>query len=128
MRKPTICICENKGADQLRVNQEADHAFVFATQIVQFLFFFNPKFQESSLLLGLYRPVCVRPGWNCKLLVFSCKGSLSRRPCLTTEKAEVIQIIREHCDTGYCNVTVKPPHGKTNNLHRRKQSRRSVSQ
>ena len=24
MRKPTICICENKGADQLRGNREAD--------------------------------------------------------------------------------------------------------
>ena len=25
MRKPAICICENKGADQLRGNREADH-------------------------------------------------------------------------------------------------------
>ena len=34
-------------------------AFVLATQILQFLFFLNPKFQASSLLLWLYRSVCV---------------------------------------------------------------------
>ena len=29
MGKPTICICENKGADQLRGNQEADQCLCF---------------------------------------------------------------------------------------------------
>ena len=66
MRKPTICICENKDADQLRGNREADtakliSAFVFATRIVHFLFFLNPKFNASSHLLCLYSPVCVGP-------------------------------------------------------------------
>ena len=61
MGKPTICICENKDADQLRGNRKADHAFVFATQIVYFLFFLNPKFQDSSSSLCLYSPVCVGP-------------------------------------------------------------------
>ena len=61
MGKPTICIGENKGADQLRGNREADHAFVFATRIVQFLFYLNPKFQASSSFLCLYSPVCVGP-------------------------------------------------------------------
>ena len=37
-------------------------AFVFATRIVQFLFFLNPKFHVSSHLMYLHRPVCVRPG------------------------------------------------------------------
>ena len=37
-------------------------AFVFATRIVQFLFFLNPKFQAASFLLKLYRPVCVGAG------------------------------------------------------------------
>ena len=37
-------------------------AFVFATQIVQFLYFLNPKFQASSHLLYLYSLICVRPG------------------------------------------------------------------
>ena len=61
MGKPTICIGENKDADQLRGNREADQPFVFATRIVQFLFYLTPKFQASSLLLCLYRPVCVGP-------------------------------------------------------------------
>ena len=36
-------------------------AFVFATRIVRFLFYLNPKFQASSSFLCLYRPVCVGP-------------------------------------------------------------------
>ena len=36
-------------------------AFVFATRIVQFLFYLNPKFQASSSFLCLYSPVCVGP-------------------------------------------------------------------
>ena len=62
MRKPTICICENKGADQLRSNCEADQRLCFAAKIVQSFFHLNPKFQASSLLLRLYRCVCLRPG------------------------------------------------------------------
>ena len=54
MGKPTICIGENKDADQLRSNCEADHAFVFATRIVEFLFYLNPKFQASvTVQVGL---------------------------------------------------------------------------
>ena len=66
MGKPTICIGENKDADQLCGNREADttkliSAFVFSTQIVQFLFYLNPKFQTSSSFLCLYRLVCIGP-------------------------------------------------------------------
>ena len=61
MGKPTICIGENKDADQLCGNREADQRIVFATRIVQLLFYLNPKFQASSSFLCLYRPVCVRP-------------------------------------------------------------------
>ena len=50
-------------------------AFVFAQKLVQYLFFLNPKFQGYSLLLRLYRPVCVGPGRNPILLVFSRAGS-----------------------------------------------------
>ena len=39
MRKPTICICENKDADQLCGNRELISAFVFATWIEQYLYF-----------------------------------------------------------------------------------------
>ena len=62
MGKPTICIGENKDADQLRGNRaKLISAFVFATRIVQFLFYLNPKFQASSSSLCLYRPVYVGP-------------------------------------------------------------------
>ena len=62
MRKPTFCICENKDADQLRGNREADQHLLFTTQIVQSLHYLNPKFQALSHLLWLYSLVCVRPG------------------------------------------------------------------
>ena len=59
MGKPTFCIGENKGTDKR--NWEADQRFVFATQIVQSLFFLKRKFQASGHLLCLYSSVCVRP-------------------------------------------------------------------
>ena len=59
MRKQTFCICENKDADQLRSNCTPDQRLSFTIQIVQYLFYLNPKFQASSHFLCLYRPVCV---------------------------------------------------------------------
>ena len=56
-------------------NAQLISAFVFATHIVQSLFYLNPNFQASSFLLWLLRPVSVRPGRNHKLLVSSCSGS-----------------------------------------------------
>ena len=50
-------------------------AFVFATQIVQFLFYLNPKFQASSHRLWLYSPVCVGPGRKPRRRVSSQRGS-----------------------------------------------------
>ena len=62
MGKPTICIGKNKDADQLRgYTAKLISPFVFATRILQFLFYLNPKFQASSSFLRLYRSVCVRP-------------------------------------------------------------------
>ena len=62
IKKPAFCICENKDADQLAVKAKLISAFVFATRIVQSLYFLNPKFQVSSHLLWLYSPVCIGPG------------------------------------------------------------------
>ena len=50
-------------------------AFVFATRIVQFLYFLNLKFQASSHLLWLYSPVCVGPGRKPRRQVFSQRSS-----------------------------------------------------
>ena len=43
----------------LRLHRKLISAFVFATWIVQSLYFLNPKFLVSSHLLWLYSPVCV---------------------------------------------------------------------
>ena len=50
MGKPDFRKCKNKDTDQLYRSQLIS-AFVIATQIVHFLFFFNPKFQCSGLFL-----------------------------------------------------------------------------
>ena len=50
-------------------------AYVFATWIVQPLFFLNPKFQACSNLLWLYSLVSVGPGRKPRRPVFSQRGS-----------------------------------------------------
>ena len=74
MRKPALCICKNKDTDQLPSYAKLINAFVFATQIVQSLYFLNPKFQASSYmyLLLLHSMVCVGP---VRKPVFSQRGS-----------------------------------------------------
>ena len=54
-------------------------AFVFATRIVQSLYFLNTKFQASSHLLWLYSPVCVGPGRKLRRPVFSQLCSFQKR-------------------------------------------------
>ena len=72
MRKPAFCIYENKDADQLRGNPEADQRLCFRyTNGTN-----NPKFQASSHLLWLYSPVCVGPGRKPRRQVFSERGSI----------------------------------------------------
>ena len=75
-RKWDFCIlCENKGADQLLSNCEADQRLCSRHTDSKSLFFLNPEFQASSLLLRLYRSVCVRPGRKPRRPVFSRRGS-----------------------------------------------------
>ena len=50
-------------------------AFVFATQIVQSLYFLNLKYQASSHLLWLYSTVRVGPGRKSRGPVFLQRGS-----------------------------------------------------
>ena len=63
VEKPTICIGENKGADQLRSNCEADQrlCFRYTDSTIPLFSTLNPKFQASSMLLCLYSLICVRP-------------------------------------------------------------------
>ena len=63
MRKPAFCICENKDANQLRGNREADQRLCFRyIDSTNPRFYLNMKFQASSHLQWLYSPVCVGPG------------------------------------------------------------------
>ena len=62
MRKPTFCLCENKDADQLRGNREADQRLCFRFIDSTIPLFLNPKFQASSHLLYMHSLVCVGPG------------------------------------------------------------------
>ena len=50
-------------------------ASVFATQLVQFLYFLNSEFPVSSHLLHLHSLVCVRPGRKPRRPVFSRHSS-----------------------------------------------------
>ena len=50
-------------------------AFVFATKMVQSLYFLNTKFQASSYLVWVYSLVCVRPDRKPRRPVFSQRGS-----------------------------------------------------
>ena len=67
MGKPTICIGENKDADQLRGNRKADRnreadqrlCFRYSDSTTPPLL--TSKFQASSSFLCLYRTVCVGP-------------------------------------------------------------------
>ena len=75
MRKTDFCQGETKAQISFAVTAKLISAFVFATRIVQFLFYLNPKFQASSSFLSLYRPVCVGPGRKPRRPVFSRRGS-----------------------------------------------------
>ena len=64
VRKPTICICENKDADQLGGNREADQRLCFRYLDSTITLLPDTKVQASSHLQWLYSLVCVRPGQN----------------------------------------------------------------
>ena len=97
-------ICENEDADQLCSNCTADQCLCFATQIVQFLFFSNPKHQASSLLLRLYRLICVGPGRTPNYRQSSTEqrdindGSAGFK-CSTKEKMDLMKMENSKC---YC--------------------------
>ena len=76
-RKPAFCICENKDADQLRGNREADQRICFRYTDTTIPLLSKSEFQASSHLLWLYRPVCLGPGRKPRRPVFSQRGSYS---------------------------------------------------
>ena len=63
MRKPFFeYICENKDADQLRSNPDADQRLCFRYTDSTIPLLAKSEFQASSHLLLLHSPVCVGPG------------------------------------------------------------------
>ena len=79
MRKQDFCLWENKGTDQLRSNCEADQplCFCYTNSTISLL---KSEILSSSLLLRLYRPVCVRPGRKPWRTVFSHRSSFNWLP------------------------------------------------
>ena len=76
MRKPAFCICENKDADQLHGNREADQrlCFHYIDSTIPLL----PTYEISSLKPTcevVSYPVCVGPGRKPQRPVFSQRGS-----------------------------------------------------
>ena len=75
MRKPTFCICENKDADQLRGNREADQRLCF--RYIDSAIHLLSKFELSSHYPA---SVAVQPGLcrtrsEKRMFVFSRPGS-----------------------------------------------------
>ena len=54
-------LAKTKAQISFAVTAKLISAFVFATRIVQFLFYLNPKFQDASSHLCLYSSVYVEP-------------------------------------------------------------------
>ena len=75
MRKPAFAYAKTKTQISFAVTAKLISAFVFATLIVQSLYFINTTFQASSYLLWLYSLVCVGPGRKPRRPVFSQRGS-----------------------------------------------------
>ena len=71
MRKAAcrIKICKTKAQIRCAVTVQLINAFVFATQIVQYLFILNQTLQASSHILN--SPVYVQPGWKPRRQGFS---------------------------------------------------------
>ena len=59
--KPDFANAKTKPEISCAVTAQLICLFVFAIQIVKFLFYVNANFQASSLLPCPYRPVCVAP-------------------------------------------------------------------
>ena len=74
MRKPDFAHAKTKAHISFALTAKLISAFFFTTLIVQFLIDLFEKFQASSFLLRLYRPVCAGPGRKHIRPVFSRRG------------------------------------------------------
>ena len=72
MRKPAFCICENKDADQLRSNFEADQRLCFRHIDSTIPLLSKSDISSVAVLCSL---VCVGPGRKPRRPIFSQRGS-----------------------------------------------------
>ena len=94
MRKPTFCICENKDADQLRGNREADQRLCF-----RYLDSMIPLLSKSEISSLWPSSVAVQPGLcrtrsETRMLVFSRRGSFKRKLNVKTTYVQFIFVSR----------------------------------
>ena len=94
MRKPTFCICENKDADQLRGNREADQRLYF-----RYLDSMIPLLSKSKISSLWPSSVAVQPGLcrtrsETRILVFSRRGSFERKLNVKTTYVQFIVVSR----------------------------------
>ena len=85
-RKTDICLCENKGADQLRSNCEADQRFCFHYRDSTFPLLIFRNYKLLAFFLGLYRLVCLGPGRNSRKTSFLA----SQLICIKVNFIEII--------------------------------------
>ena len=76
MGKPTICMGENKDADQLRGNREADQRLCFRYSDSTIPLNLNPKFQASSFFSVFVQAGLCQTWSETTLLVFPRCGSI----------------------------------------------------
>ena len=111
MGKPTICIGENKDADQLRGNREADQRLCFRYSDSTIPLLLKSEISSFQLFSVLVQAGSCRTCSETTLLVFPRGGSYLL-PYLSTLTA--------------CHLN-EPPHERTDNQHMRKQRLRSAS-
>ena len=70
-------------------------AFVFATWIVQSLYFLNPKFQASTHRLWLYRSVCARPSRKPRRPISQNEAHIRPAPCFLVRGVRALNHLLE---------------------------------
>ena len=105
VRKPAFCIWKTKTQISLVITAKLISAFVFATQIVQSLYFLNLKFQASNHLLWLCSLVCVGPGRKPRRPVFSQRGSYRCRSLCRRQVSFTCKHFRQHQYCLYIQVS-----------------------
>ena len=108
MRKPAFCICENKDADQLRGNREADQrlgfCYIDSFRAIPLL----SKYQISSLYPsseGVQPGLCLTRS-ETTLLVFSCRGSFIVKFDLSSQGTPTMSLVLPHSGS-YMSLIVR---------------------